>query len=66
MCYTGDVLVRYGFLMPFDVLWGGISLSSSGIMRVTHWGGCLGACPGWNCMSPCGPRLVLYLGYAPS
>ena len=30
---------------------------SSGIMSGTHWGGRLGARPGWNSMSPCGSTL---------
>ena len=30
---------------------------SSRMMCVTRWGGCLGARPGWNVMSPCGPTL---------
>ena len=30
---------------------------SSGIICGTRWGGSLGACPGWNAVSPCGSTL---------
>ena len=50
----------------FGILWvyasfccdaGGIGSVSSGMMCDTHWGGCLGARPGWNIMYPCGSTL---------
>ena len=73
MCYTGAVLVTWGFLLPFDVLRGelirchlGLYVAHVGVVVLVHvlvGMLCLHVGPPLEVYQ--GPRMVLYLGYAP-
>ena len=73
MCYTGAVLVPCGFLLPFDVLRGalvwchlGLCVARVGVVFLVRVLVVM-VCPhvGQPLEVAQGPRLALYLGYAP-